>query len=125
MVTWSYYGPISLIFILFMIRYTRLSMVGKYEDHPFIVLRNKSLSNPFCGNKWQEEYKILHNTVRNNQTKPYFFIVAHDGQGANDRLTSLITGFFAALLSHRAFFLLAYNGESVQRFILSSNRICV
>jgi hypothetical protein len=107
----SLYFHRCLSIVLFVTFLTQSSAESKYSDHPFLVLRQKALSNPHCGSKWQDDYRLLHARIRNYDIQPYFFIVAHDGQGANDRLTSLITGFFAALLSKRAFFLMTYNGK--------------
>ena len=95
--------------VLVLFGYLHLRYVVASEDI-LLRLRDKSLQSPHCGTGWQDEYKKLHADIRSDKAPLRYFIVAHDGQGANDRLTSLITGFFAALISNRAFFLVKYLG---------------
>lgn len=76
-----------------------------------LQLREKSLSSPQCGTGWQEKYKTMHQDIRNEKLPTRYLVVAHDGQGANDRLTSIITAFYAALISDRALFLVTYLGK--------------
>jgi len=92
--------------------------IDSSSESPLLDLRQKALSSPHCGQShWQETYSQIHSDIHEGRRAERLLIVAHDGQGANDRLTSIITAFYAALLSDRAICLTTYYGDTQHAYI--------
>lgn len=79
------------------------------NDHPILYQWNDDKSSiDKCGNfsDWFNEYIELHKSILNNNSPnklPRVLISLFNNQGAIDRLVGIITEFFAAMFSKRAF----------------------
>ena len=67
------------------------------DDNPIIKAYKYSTFVANCGETIQQQFSAL------NSTSDRLFISFSNGQGANDRIVGLLTGFYAAYLSNRKF----------------------
>ena len=91
---------------------THLHHSGIFDD-PIMKLYRHARNTKYCGYKWQADYKELHKEIEihSKYVTPRYLVHISGGQGANDRLTGMITSFLLALLSNRSFKILSYNNN--------------
>lgn len=90
-------------FVSFFILLVVPSIAQLEGDDPILSAHHKGINSKICGHGWQKSYMELHEKILNGLSPNRFLVSTSDFQGASDRMVGLMTEFYAALMSNRAF----------------------